>query len=80
MPRLRVLSANEVIKVFKSFGFEVQDQTGSHIKMSRRTILQKQILIVPNNKAIPKGTLHALYKQASRYVPQEQLQAFFYSE
>ena len=80
MPRLRVLSSNDVIKVFKSFGFEVQDQTGSHIKMSRRTILQKQILIVPNHKTLAKGTLHTLYKQASKFVPQEQLQTFFYSE
>ena len=80
MPRLRVLSSNDVIKVFKSFGFEVQDQTGSHIKMSRRTMLQKQILIVPNHKSLAKGTLHALYKQASKYVPQEQLHTFFYSE
>lgn len=79
MPRLRVMSASEVIKVLSSFGFEVQDQNGSHIKMSRRTMLQKQILIVPNHKSLNKGTLHALYKQASKYVPQDQLQDFFYN-
>jgi predicted RNA binding protein YcfA (HicA-like mRNA interferase family) len=74
------MSASEVIAVFKSFGFEVQDQNGSHIKMSRRTILQKQIIIVPNHKSIAKGTLHSVYKQASKYLPQEQLQTFFYND
>lgn len=80
MPKLRILSSNEIIKAFESFGFEVKDQTGSHIKMSRRTVLQKQILIVPNNKSLPKGTIKALYSQASRFVSPEELQAFFYSE
>lgn len=80
MPKLRILSSKEIIKAFENFGFEVSDQTGSHIKMSRRTISQKQILIVPQNKSLPKGTIKALYNQANKYIPEEQLQPFFYTE
>lgn len=80
MPKLRVLSSGEIIKTFESFGFEVTDQTGSHVKMCRRTILQKQILIVPRNKSLPKGTIKALYNQSGKYISREELQTFFYTK
>lgn len=80
MPKLRVLGSTEVIKALQTFGFEVTGQKGSHIKLARYTILQKQILTIPNNKSLPKGTTKAIYNQASKFVSQEELQAFFYSE
>ena len=80
MPRQRVLSSADVIKILESFGFEVIGQKGSHIKLSRQTVLQKQILTVPRNKEFSKGMLKAIYNQASRFVSQEELQKFFYQE
>jgi predicted RNA binding protein YcfA (HicA-like mRNA interferase family) len=80
MPKLRVLSSAEVVKALQTFGFEVTGQKGSHIKLARYTVLQKQVLTVPNNKSLPKGMLKGIYNQASKFVPQEQLQTFFYSD
>lgn len=80
MPKLRVLSSTEIIKALETFGFEVAGQKGSHVKLARHTVLQKQVLTIPNNKNLPKGTLKAIYNQASKFVPQEQLHTFFYIE
>lgn len=78
MPKLRVLSSTDVIKALESFGFEVVGQNGSHMKLSRQTILQKQILTVPKNKELSKGMLKAIYNQSSRFVSSDELQKFFY--
>jgi predicted RNA binding protein YcfA (HicA-like mRNA interferase family) len=80
MPKLRLLSSTDVIKALETFGFTVIGQKGSHIKLARYTVLQKQVLTVPNNKSLPKGMVKAIYNQVSRFVPQEELQAFFYTE
>ena len=80
MPKLRLLSSVDVIKALETFGFEVVGQKGSHIKVARYTIVQKQVLTIPNNKSLPKGMIKAIYNQASRFVPQEELLAFFYTE
>ncbi len=80
MPKLRTLGSSEIIKAMESFGFVVVSQRGSHIKMSRQTLLQKQVLTIPNNKELPKGTLKAVFNQASRFVSGEDLQKFFYTE
>lgn len=80
MPKLILLSSADVIKALKSFGFEVTGQKGSHIKLARQTVLQKQVLTIPNNKSLPKGMIKAIYNQASKFVPQEELQNFFYTD
>ena len=80
MPKLRLLSSANVIKALETFGFAVVGQKGSHIKIARYTVLQKQVLTIPNNKALPKGMIKAIFNQASRFVPQEELRAFFYTE
>ena len=80
MPKLRLLSSADVIKALETFGFEIISQKGSHIKLARYTVLQKQVLTIPNNKSLRKGTLKAIFNQASRFVSQEELQTFFYTE
>ncbi len=64
----------------ESFGFEVVSQRGSHIKLSRQTTLQKQVLTVPKHKNIKKGTVKAVFNQASRFVSRDELQKHFYTE
>ena len=61
MPKLRVLSGREVLKILGEFGFQQFAQRGSHIKM-RRVLEdgQKQSLTVPNHDEIDRGTLHAI--------------------
>lgn len=80
MPKLKVLSGNDVIKVFSDFGFEVISQKGSHIKLRKFFNDQKQTLIIPNHKHLDTGTLRAIIKQASKYITLEDLKTHFYSE
>ena len=79
MPKLRVLSGKEVVKIFQKFGFEVLSQKGSHVKL-RRVLPDgtKQTLTVPLHDGLDKGTLKAIIRQASRYIPEEELKPYFY--
>jgi len=38
MPKLKILSGSEVVKILRSFGFEIQSQKGSHLKLARLTV------------------------------------------
>ena len=62
MPRLPVLSANEVIKALDQFGFKVIRQTGSHIHLWN--IDRNLLVTVPNHSELAKGTLISIIKQA----------------
>jgi predicted RNA binding protein YcfA (HicA-like mRNA interferase family) len=63
------------------FGFKTVSQRGSHIKL-RRTDAGggQQTLTIPNHKELDRGTLGAIYRQASRYVPELELRRHFYLE
>lgn len=81
MPKLKVLSGEDVIKIFKKFGFEISGQKGSHIKLVR--LLKnnvKEPITIPNHKEIDRGTLKAIIRQASKYISEEDLKNHFYSE
>ena len=81
MPKLKILSGEDVVKIFLSFGFEMASQRGSHIKLQR--ILPnstKQTLTIPNHKELDRGTLSAVYRQALRYISKQDIQSHFYSE
>jgi hypothetical protein len=39
-----------------------------------------ETLIVPNHSPIAKGTLRAIFSQASRYIPERELHPHFYNE
>ena len=80
-PRLRVFSGREVLKVLGEFGFQDFAQRGSHIKLRR--ILpggRTQTLTVPNHDEIDRGTLYAIYRQASRYIPESELRSKFFTD
>ena len=81
MPKLNIISGKEVIKIFLSFGFEVASQRGSHIKL-RRIVANggRQTLTIPNHDELDKGTILAIYRQALRYIPEENLMPHFYSD
>ena len=80
-PRLRQLSAREVVRAFGSFGFQVLSVRGSHAKL-RRVLSggEKQTLTVPLHKKLAIGTLHAIYRQGLRYIPEADLRSWFFSE
>ena len=79
MPKLKILSGKEVIKIFAKFGFEVISQRGSHAKLRR--ILKdgtKQTITIPIHDELDKGTLKAIFRQALRYIPEDELRPYFY--
>ena len=78
-PRLRRLSGADVVRVLRTFGFEVVNTRGSHAKLRRDNRGEAQILTIPLHKELAPGTLHAIYRQAARFVPEEELRPHFYS-
>ena len=80
MPKLKILNGGEVVKILRSFGFDMQSQKGSHIKLTRITSTgEKQTLIIPNHPEIDKGTLKAIYRQSLKYISETELFTHFYN-
>lgn len=80
-PKLKSLSGQEVLVALGHFGFVFHTQRGSHIKLKRiNPDDNKQTLTIPNHKEIDRGTLRAIFRQASRYIPETDLFPYFYSE
>ena len=77
--RLRSLSGRDVAAILGRFGFEVVGSRGSHCKL-RRTLStgQRQTLTIPLHRSLATGTLHAIYRQALRFVAETDLQSHFY--
>lgn len=81
MPKLKVLSGEDVIKIFESFNFIIAGQKGSHVKLKRITEYnESQTFTVPRHQELDKGTLKAIYTQALRYIPENNLRKYFYLE
>ena len=80
-PKLRRLSGQDVLKILKSFGFEVERQRGSHVKLRRTAPSgERQTLTIPLHKELDKGTLRAIFRQACRYIPEDRLRPHFYTD
>ena len=81
MLRLRRLGVRDVLRVLGGFGFEVASMRGRHTKLVRiRTSGRREILIVPMHRHLSAGTVHAIYRQASRFAPEEDLRSGFFTE
>ncbi len=63
MANLPVLSGQEVVQVFKSFGWSVARQRGSHIIMTRQDEIVT--LSILDHKEVAKGTLRSLIRSAN---------------
>ncbi len=78
-PRLRRLSAREVLAALGEFGFEVVSTRGSHAKLCRELDGGvRQILTVPLHRELAPGTLRAIFRQATRFVPEGELRPSFF--
>lgn len=78
-PRLRALGARGVLRALARFGFEVVSVRGSHAKLRRVTASgEVQVLTVPLDREIAPGTLRAIYRQACRFVPAQELRRHFF--
>jgi predicted RNA binding protein YcfA (HicA-like mRNA interferase family) len=80
-PRLRRLTAREVLRALGSFGFEVVATRGSHAKL-RRVLPdgQRQTLTVPVHRSLAPGTLRAIFRQAIRFIQESELRPWFFDK
>lgn len=81
--RLKRLSSREVLRVLTGFGFEVASMRGSHAKPVRvggdgAERGRREVLVVPMQRAPRIGTVRAIYRQASRFIPEEELKPHFF--
>ena len=79
MPKLRRLSGDEVVSIFRGLGFRVAGQHGSHIKLVRDSPSGRQVLTIPAHRELDTGTLRAIIRQASRFVAADELGPLFRS-
>ncbi len=81
MPRLKRLSARQVLRVLQAFGFVVASVRGSHAKLRRGSEGRpSEILTVPLHRELAPGTIQALYRQALRFIPEEDLRVHFFGD
>ncbi len=80
MPKLKRLTAKQILTIFIQFGFTIASQRGSHIKLTRMVQNQKQILTIPNHDELDIGTCKAIMRQACRFISAEELYAHFYTD
>jgi predicted RNA binding protein YcfA (HicA-like mRNA interferase family) len=66
MTKLPVPSSTQIIKVLRAAGFEDAPKRGkgSHIAMMKRGPEKTRLVIIPERRTIPKGTLRAILEQA----------------
>jgi predicted RNA binding protein YcfA (HicA-like mRNA interferase family) len=80
VPKLKRLTAKQVLAILAQFGFVIASQRGSHIKLTRMVQNQKQLLTILNHAELDTGTCKAIMRQASRYISSDELYPHFYSE
>ena len=63
MASLPVLSGQEVVRIFETFGWSVARQRSSHIIMTKEG--ENVTLSIPNHKEVARGTLRSLIRSAN---------------
>jgi predicted RNA binding protein YcfA (HicA-like mRNA interferase family) len=63
----RSLSAKNLIKLLKVYGYEVVSQRGSHIKVTTQQNGEHH-LAIPNHDPIKIGTLNAILRQVAEHL------------
>jgi predicted RNA binding protein YcfA (HicA-like mRNA interferase family) len=63
MARLPVLSGRQVCRALEQVGFALDHQTGSHMILRHKDPPYRRIT-VPDHKAVAKGTLRGILRQA----------------
>ena len=79
--KLRQLSGQNVVKALGKFGFQVESIRGSHAKLRRvLSTRERQTLTIPLHKSLRPGMLHAIFRQACRYISESDLRLWFFSD
>jgi len=61
---LPALRAKEVVRILEKAGYASWRQKGSHLTLHRETDRHSLTIPIHFKKTLPKGTLHAIIKQA----------------
>ena len=70
-----------MLRALGAFGFEVVNTRGSHTKLRRIAADgSRQTLTLPLHDELAPGTLHAIYRQALRYVAADELHPYFFTD
>lgn len=81
MPRLKALSGRDVLRILAGFDFPLVSTRGSHAKLAREMPgARRDALTVPLHPSLAPGTILAIYRQASRFIPEAGLRPFVYRE
>ncbi len=66
MTKLPILSSREIIKVLRAAGFEDAPKRGkgSHNALVKMHGDKTRLVIIPDRKTVPRGTLKAILEQA----------------
>ncbi|MFC1859597.1 type II toxin-antitoxin system HicA family toxin [Thermodesulfobacteriota bacterium] len=66
MTKLPIISSKQVIKALRAAGFEDAPKRGkgSHIALVKQGPDKNRLVIVPEGRSLPRGTLHAILDQA----------------
>jgi predicted RNA binding protein YcfA (HicA-like mRNA interferase family) len=79
--RLRRLAARDVLAALKTLGFEVVATRDSHAKLRRvAEDGEAQTLTLPLHKDLDPGTIRAIYRQAKRFIPENEIRTWFYGD
>jgi predicted RNA binding protein YcfA (HicA-like mRNA interferase family) len=79
--RLRRLAARDVLAALKKLGFEVVATRDSHAKLRRvAEDGETQTLTLPLHKDLDPGTIRAIYRQAKRFIPENEIRTWFYGD
>ncbi len=82
MPKkLKDLSGKEIVKFLEQNGFSSYKTRGSHCKVRRVISEHNQTIVIPLHSSIAKGTLHDIYNQISKFLPESsEVKEFFFTE
>jgi len=69
-PKLPVISGDDLIKALSKFGYAEVRQTGSHVRLRHSTDPQRQPVSIPRHKALKRGLLRRVIREARITVEQ----------
>jgi predicted RNA binding protein YcfA (HicA-like mRNA interferase family) len=68
-----------VVDILARFGFALVGQSGSPSNCGGFSDGSRQTLTIPMHRELDPGTAAAIFRQASQYIPSDQLRPHFYS-
>ena len=81
MTRLKRLSSRQILRILHDFGFTVASIRGSHAKLKREIESRgPQVLTIPLHRELAPGTIQAIYRQALRFIAEENLRSHFFGD